>query len=258
MHLKAIIKEYCAVLNEFLLQVLSNADSKYREYSSVLIFNGLNLISYMFEYSLIRNKQLQPAIYLSRKASIYYLEYIHQTIQTATETDLHITHNDAIEFVYKKTLFQQDGQSDNTTISNIMTMNDDAMPITNIELEELCKQLFTLSYSLLCPSNSTFSLENRVQLYSEFLERFSMTLINPYHVGHFYFSTLFIDSIEMPFMRYVEVLSEIANLLEKKKLQSKEPITNSQLFLKIYTNKEGYSNKLLTMPAKQFVAWLIE
>jgi len=251
---KTIIKEYCAILNEFLQQVLSNADNKYREYSSILIFNGLNIISYMFEYALIKNKQLQPAIYLSRKASIYYLEYIHQVIQNATENELHMTHIDAIEFVYNKTLFQPD----DSALSNIMTMNDTATTMNNVELEELCKQLFTLSYSLLYPSNSTFTLENRVLLYSEFLERLAMTLINAYHVGHFRFSTLFIDSVEVPFSRYVEVLSEIASLLEKKNLQKKEPNTTEQLFLKIYANKESFSSKLLTMQAKPFVVWLIE
>lgn len=69
-----------------------------------IYFKGLELINNVFVYILLYTKNIDLAYYNVQKSYYFYIEFINQ-IDEIQLTNLSLTCNDAIYFVYKKTIY---------------------------------------------------------------------------------------------------------------------------------------------------------
>lgn len=99
-----IVKQYVALLLEFINRMyLSDVFCRLSEPDKI-IYNGFNVIQHVFDYANSKTNNLENSFYLCQQACNYYCEYIEQIYDSNLVHNLN--HNDAIIFVYKKTIFE--------------------------------------------------------------------------------------------------------------------------------------------------------
>ena len=115
-----IVKNYISLLLELMNRLqLSSVFYKLSEPDKI-IYNGFNVIQHVFEYSNNKTNNIETSFYISQQACNYYCEYIEQIHNSNLIHSL--DHNDAIIFVYKKTIFELYNKTENseTGLTNSM------------------------------------------------------------------------------------------------------------------------------------------
>jgi hypothetical protein len=245
-----IIKEYIDLMNQNeTLKNISNPNNS--------LFIGMNAIHRVFEYILIKNKNIDHAYYYSQKCYFYYLEYMEQIHKSDLLQNLN--HIDAILFVYKKTIFDiYDGEHSNssTTISNIMTLNDEDLTLDEKDLRELLKKISNFTKTLFFWNNTNITFENRVKICDTFLHRYlhridSLDLTNSY-------LDMIQQKITMDYNKYEDLLNEILHKIEKTKkvLVLNEDDKNEYFLMKFYVERDVFQEKFQEESTKNLVNWL--
>jgi len=99
-----MFSKYMSLVAEFCAQAEDSIKVNKLEYFSYVSVKGLETLTHVFRMLLLYTKNLDLTIYNCKKALYYYLEFIGQ-IGDDNHTFLKLTSNDALLFVYKKTLF---------------------------------------------------------------------------------------------------------------------------------------------------------
>ena len=96
-----IVDKYYIVIEELLNQLEKILTNVSDIDISTCMFIGLNSIYRVFEYVLIKTKNIEKAYYYAQKTYFYYIEYMEQIHKTNLQNALNQT--DAVLFIYKKT-----------------------------------------------------------------------------------------------------------------------------------------------------------
>ena len=99
---KTMVK-YFNIINDYLSYFHKNICLK--EKKEYIMKRGVNIINYVFIFTLMYTKNIDLAIFHCKKAHYYYCEFIQQ-INQDIHSYLQLTSKDAAIFVYKKTIFK--------------------------------------------------------------------------------------------------------------------------------------------------------
>ena len=129
-----IVEKYFSLIEEFFQQIEKILVPIGDISIQTCMYIGLNSIYRVFEYVLIKTKNVEKDYYYCQKTYLYYTEYMEQIDQTNLQHSLNQT--DAVLFIYKKTIFelQKDGENKTfDTITNIMTFEEEISKFNNKE-----------------------------------------------------------------------------------------------------------------------------
>ena len=251
-----IIEIYVNVITEFL--ELLNQNELFSNFDNIttIIYIGLNAINRVFEYVLIKTKNLQKTVYYSQKTYIYYLEYMEQILCSNLYQSLNS--KDAILFIYKKTIFDlYDGENNQSfnTMNNIMTLNEDTIIINETEWRPLFLKLFKMVNVLFYWENNHIHLSTRIELCNDYLLKILSNNDCINHVADFL--DIIQQKKQFTVELYKQLLTEFIEKMDNKKI-NRDEITdnNEQILIKLYLEETKLFEKLDTGNMKEFVRWL--
>ena len=253
-----IIEKYCLVLKEFIDKIQNSKPIVESKQLIMSLSIGITAIHRVFEYTLLKTKQIDKAYYQSQQTYYYFLEYLEQINESHLVHTLN--HKDAVLFVYKKAIFDvHDGSEDiqSNSLANIMSLSCNSINISDKEWRTLFIRISKIINAFLCWNNYLYDFSFRIQLCEQFLESF---LLN---IERLDFTTYYLEYLHQIFPigqdKYVELLTIMLLKSEKTKRIRSGSITeqekNETVFQKISSNNE-FKYKFENLTTEQFVTWL--
>jgi hypothetical protein len=102
---KDVLQKFCSLVNEYLFHITENILIQNRDYYIFIVIRGLTTIKHIFNVLLLYTKNTDLAVYHTKKAYLFYVEFIGQ-IREDNNSYLQLNSKDATLFVYKKTIFE--------------------------------------------------------------------------------------------------------------------------------------------------------
>jgi hypothetical protein len=208
-------------------------------YNLFIIQRGFETIIHCFKLLLLYTKNLELSLYHSKKAYIYYVEFIGQ-IGYNNHSFLKLNSTDATLFVYKKTIFE---------INNEYRKNYFETDIENKHYSYLAQiiDLYMVLYKILI-SNIELKIENRKQQFSDISHDCNKVILNIYNnKNNFdinleniilisYFIELLAKKIEIDNHFYLNIINYFIkkikkNTITKKNIQNKVVLHKIQKYL---------------------------
>jgi len=242
-----IFKEFISILNE----------SKYGDNLITIMFIGMNTIHRVFEYILIKTKNIEKVSYYSKKTYYYYLEYMEQVYLSNLHENLN--QMDAILFVYKKTIFDlYNGENEDTfgTMTNIITSNGEIIIIDDDNLQMILKKISKIINVLFNWENTNISFHDRKELCNQYLDIFIKKSFKNNQIMSFL--EIIQKKISMKHADYSILLKEICELNEKKRKSICDSELNDWCLNKFYIQKYELEEKLYDKNIKNLVKWVFE
>jgi hypothetical protein len=248
-----IIQNYVNVIGEYIELICESKHMNETNTPMSIMYIGFNSLHRVFEYLIIKTKNLEKACQYSKKTFYYYLEYMEQIHRSNLGQSLN--HMDAVMFVYRKTIFDlYDGESEDSynTMTNIITYNQDN--VINDEPDiglfpKLSKFVNTFFYW----ENPNITIFERKELFNLYLLRFLKQISALEKINRL---LDFIQKNEnFTFAMYSDLLKELLEHVEKKK----RPIVqddNSEYILKALIERDIFFEKLRGGNIKDFVTWI--
>tara|TARA_B110000285_G_scaffold235423_1_gene317046 strand:- start:7764 stop:8567 length:804 start_codon:yes stop_codon:yes gene_type:complete len=254
-----IIEKYCQVLTEFIAKIQTSESILASKQLIMSLSIGITSIHRVFEYTLLKTKQLDKAYYQAQQTYYYFIEYLEQINQSHLVHTLN--HKDAILFVYKKAIFEvHDGNESNksNSLENIMTLSCNSVNISDKEWRTLFIRISKFIQVFLCWNSHLYNFSFRIQLCERFLEQY---LIN---IERLDFTTYYLEYIHQNFPisteQYMELLTCMISKIEKTKRIRSGSITeqekNEIVFEKISFNNQDFKHKFNSLTTEHFVTWL--
>lgn len=242
----ALIKEYFQIMNHSeLFKTMTDINPS--------LYIGINAINRVFEYMIMKTKNIEHAYFHSQKSYYYYLEYLEQI----HKSDMTLNHMDAVLFVYKKTIYHDNETVMRTsdTISNIMTLQDEIISIETNELKQIMDTLFHSTSLLLFWENMNITATQRMHITTEYLDRYLVKFDYLELIGTYIELT---QKITMNYQKYVDLLHEIIEKVErtKKNMRAKEIDKTDCFFVKFYMDQDTFYKKFHDETTKDLVKWL--
>ena len=248
----SIIIEYFNLLNQSeIIKNLSNPSNS--------LFIGMNAVHKVFEFVLIKTKNIDNAYFYSQKSYFIYLEYLEQIHKSDLSQNLN--HMDAVLFIYKKTIFDIfDGDNNNngsSSISNLITLNSDNLAMNERDISELFNTISRFTKTLFFWENPKLSFENRINICKNYLPGYfnriySIEMISSY-------IAIIQEKSDLKYDKYNNLLKEILNRLEKtKKINNLTDLEKNEYFLiKFYVERDTFKEKINSDDTKDLISWLI-
>jgi len=123
-----IFSKYILLINEYINHFIENIYTEDKKYFEYILQKGINTINHVFKILLLYTKNIDTVYHNCQKSYIYYIEFIGQ-IGQESHSFLQLNSNDAMLFVYKKTIFD----IPNKIISNYSSNSLDENIDLNIE-----------------------------------------------------------------------------------------------------------------------------
>jgi len=114
-----ILKKYSVLIKEYLELFQSNVEFSNSFYLNNIFTKGLTAINHIFNIILLYTKNIDLTFIYCQKSIFYYIEFIDQISEDANSF-LQLNSQDAVLFVYKKTIYE----IDNDHIKNYVLTND--------------------------------------------------------------------------------------------------------------------------------------
>jgi hypothetical protein len=221
---------------------------------------GVNAIHRVFEYVLLRRKNIEHAKYHSQQACYYFLEYIEQVHLSNLTHSLNNT--DAVLFVYKKTIFEihDDDQSSATssTISNILTLSDDLLNFNNNEWRNMYSRILNVVNVLFYWNNNSYTFKDRQTICDDLLLRYL------YAIDKLDFATIYLENIQSLFTpnvsTYIVLLTAMITKSEKMRRVRSGSVTeqdkNEQILTKFSLHRDIVKEKYEAGNMTELVNWL--
>ena len=256
-----IIESYYDVLNDCIDKIKSSEIIINSKHCNQSLSVGINAIHRVFEYTLLKTKQIDKAHYQAQQTYQYFIEYIEQVNKSQFVNGLN--HKDAIMFVYKKAIFDiHDGNESEKTnaLINIMSHSSEQVNINDKEWRTLFIRMSKFINTVLCWNNYLYDFNFRLEICHRFLK---MYLLN---IERLDFTTYYLEYIHqhIPISRekYIELLSKMLSKSEtKKRIRSgslTEPEKNEVVFTKISVGNSIFKQKLNTLSTDEFINWLYD
>jgi hypothetical protein len=258
--LKQCISElYFNAIQELFNQIEQTDLNKQTDKLSNILFIGVNSIHRVFEYVLLRKKNIEKATYYARQACYYFVEYMEQ-IHTSNLTN-NLNNTDAVMFVYKKTIFEMhdgDDSSSSNTMDNILTMTNDLLNINDEEWRSMYSRILQIVNVIFYWNNHTYSFKERKVICDELLLRYL------YAVDKLDFATAYLDNIQHNFEPNYDTYMNLLNIMitksEKMRRVRSGSVTdqekNERLLNKFSANRDLLKEKYETGNMVELVNWL--
>lgn len=256
---QCIAEHYCYAIKELFTKIDNSELIKTSDKLPSILSIGVNSIHRVFEYVLIRKKNIEQANYYTQQACYYFLEYIEQIHKTNLTHSLNNT--DAVLFVYKKTIFDlHDGEDKDTssTMTNILTLMDESIHIND---KEWCNMYLRISHvinTLFYWNNASYTFENRKTICDTMLLRYL------YVIDKLDFATVYLDNIQCNFQpdfnTYLNLLDAMIAKTEKMRRIRSGSVTeqdkNEQLLTKFSVSRDILKEKYNDGNMIELVSWL--
>jgi len=254
-----IIEKYCLIVKEFVDRIKTSETIIKSNQSIFSLSVGLNSIHRVFEYTLLKTKQIDMAYYTAQQSYYYFLEYIEQINDSQLMNNLN--HKDAIMFVYKKAIFDvHDGNINDksTPLTNIMSLTS-TINISDKEWRTLFIRISKFINAFLCWNNYLYDFSFRIDICVRFLERY---LLN---IERLDFTTYYLEymhqNIPIDKEKYIDILEHMLLKSEKTKRIRSGSITeqekNEVIFNKLSIENNIFKHKFDTLTTDKFVEWLL-
>jgi hypothetical protein len=221
--------------------------SKNNDLSETNVCIGINTINRVFEYTLVYTKCIEKTKYYAQRSYYYYLEYIEQIGDLYLSQGLN--HMDAVLFVYKKTIFDLESDSENQSV-NMLAMNTEPILSDADAIGSSLLKIFKLINILMYWNNKEVTFLNRKTLCQSFLFKFLKKLDNV-EIIYTYLEILQ-RKIVMNYSSYEKLLIE----LSEKKLKKNNGDNLEKFLFKFYIDESILLEKFESGNMKDFVKWL--
>jgi len=258
-----VVEKYVAIMNEFFHLIQQSDLMQKLNYPVHSLYIGINALHRVFEFVLLRTKNVEKAYYCSQKTYYYYLEYIEQIHKSNLSQSLN--HLDAILFVYKKTIFCIfDGSNDDessATMSNIMTLNETVLQFDERDYQNTFVKISKLTNLLFDWKNENIEFQHRIQICNLYLLRFLK------QISHMESTMDYLEVLQtkmnMNYNIYEELLKEILEKREKTKRARSESFfseldKNEYFLMKFYIEEPIFREKFDDGNMKEFVRWMYQ
>lgn len=219
-----------------------------------MFYVGINIINKVYEYMLMKYGNMKTANYYAQKSYVYFIEYMEQIHEHGLS--LTINHNDAILFIYKKTIFESnDNGSPTDTMGNIFSIQQIPMVGNMDECIATLHRTHIFMNCLLHWDNIHITTANRINICKHLLPSL-LKFIQHSEITRGYLE--YIRSItKMSFTDYYAFLIEINRMFEVTIL---DHITNINEILveKFYQGNEVLRKKIEDHNMKDLVYWLYD
>lgn len=226
-YLQSIVKLYSSLLLE-LINRLYKGDIYYKlNEPQKVIYNGFNVIQHVFEYANNKTNNLEKSYFISQQACNYYCEYIEQIHESNLINTLN--HNDAIIFVYKKTIFELYNKNQDTNLSNSIYLLQET---TKDKSGDLSSKVVCLCHEVMYWDNN-FTIEQRKFICEYYL---------PKILCNFKKIDLFIENIQLLKNKFVfsyDLYTQLLDEMLKYTKHNKNQMTDAdEIILHFYYNHD--------------------
>jgi hypothetical protein len=254
-----IIEKYILLINEYFSLIKKSNIMKEINYPLMCLFVGINSLHRVFEYVLIKSKNIDTAYYYATKSYYYYLEYMEQIYNSNIQ--LNINHFDIVLFIYKNTIFKiynAENEDTSNSMNNIMTLiNNETINASENDLHDYFSQLLKMTNTLFYWENTDFTFENRVSI-SEKLNTFIKN-IEKTELTQRYLEIIQ-QKIKMNYGQYENLLKEMINKIKKQKNNKKKSLNEIEIdeyiLFKFYVEENIFLEKFQLCNMVDFVKWL--
>lgn len=254
-----ITKSYISIINEFIDAFLKisfeSTTMPPNEQYDCMLYIGINLIYRVYNHGLLIFNNIKTAEYYSQKAHVFFIEYTKQIYNH--ELTFNINPNDAILFIYRKTIFDFDNidsKQGNNKVVNMFSLKEsnEVMPnITNCishlqQLHVFINQLVQWKHNEITTTNRTHLCKHYIQKLLkniEFLETITTHL------------KYICNDRKLSFSKYCILLDETVNLLDLKTCNH-ELNKNDIILMKYYSGSPYIQEKIDNNQLKELVLWL--
>jgi hypothetical protein len=246
-----ITDTYVSILKEFIALI---SESKHCDNPNNLIITmyiGMNTIHRVFEFILIKTKNIEKVCYYSKKTYYYYLEYMEQIHSSNLQQNLN--QMDAMLFVYKKTIFDlYDGENEDTfgTMTNIIASNGEIVNIDDDNIKKMLKKISKIMNTLFYWENTELTFYERKEL-CNYLDFFMKKCFSVPQIVQFL--EILQKKITMKYPEYLLLLKELFDLNEKK--MKKTCDIDDWTLNKFYIQKNDFEDKINENNIKGLVKW---
>jgi hypothetical protein len=115
LNLSEIMEKYSQIVIEYLKYIMKTIDFKKNKIIKFINLRGFNTLTHVFKYILYYTKDLNITFYQCEKAFYFYVEFVTQ-ISDDDKAFLQLSSRDAINYVYKKTIFEINYEIKKSTI----------------------------------------------------------------------------------------------------------------------------------------------
>ena len=256
-----IIETYYDVLKDCIDKIKSSDIINSSKHSNQSLSVGINATHRVFEYTLLKTKQLDKAYYQAQQTYQYFIEYIEQVNTSHIINNLN--HKDAIMFVYKKAIFDvHDGNecANTNTLINIMTSSSEQININDKEWRTLFIRMSKFINTVLCWNNYLYDFNFRLEICDKYLKDYLL------HIERLDFTTYYLSYIHqnLPIEceKYIELLGKmLSKSIKTKRIRSgsmTDTEKNDIVFDKISIGSTNFKTKFNTLTTDEFITWLYE
>ena len=251
-----ISNKYYNIIEAF-FQRLEKINTDYKDINiKTCMCLGLNTIYRVFEYVLIKTKNVEKAYYYAQKTYIYYIEYMEQIYETNLQNNLN--HGDAILFIYKKTIFEIQNGEDNKlfdTITNIMTFDEEITNMNQGVYKNWLYKLKNLTHIFFYWSNENISFNERVVLSKDILKQYINNLDSVDDIVSYI--EMIQEKVYLNYETYKDLLQElIEHHIQQKKRNNLVHIEQNDMFLKIHIEQNILHVRVENGNMKELIKWL--
>lgn len=247
-----IIETYVSILKEFIGLIDDSKHCDNPNNSIITMYIGMNAIHRVFEFILLKTKNIEKVCYYSKKTFYYYLEYMEQIHSSNLQQNLN--QMDAILFVYKKTIFDlYDGENEDTfgTMTNIIASNGEIMNIDDETLQNMLKTISKIMNILFYWENNQITFYERKEL-CNYLDFFMKKCFSTPHI--IIFLEILQKKTTIKQSEYILLLKELIEMNEKK--IKKICDINEWTLNKFYIQKNEFEDKINENNIKGLVKWV--
>lgn len=242
-----LVKQYVTLLLELINRLhLSDVFYKLSDPQKI-IYNGFNVIQHVFDYANSKMNNLENSFYICQQACNYYCEYIEQIYESNLIHNLN--HNDAIIFVYKKTIFElynktpteEDGLTNSMYL--MQEVNKDNTGDISSKIVRICHEFMYW--------DNNYTIEQRKFLCEYYLPKL---LTNPKHLDWFSENICLLkNKFCFEFSDYTNLLDEMLKLIKAYK----KPHDSDDIIMNFYGNQdileESFSKKNIPQIVKVLI-----
>tara|TARA_B100000242_G_scaffold292930_1_gene269585 strand:+ start:199 stop:1017 length:819 start_codon:yes stop_codon:yes gene_type:complete len=253
-----VIDKYYMVIEELLVELQKLLNTINDIDISSCMYIAINSIHRVFEYVLIKTKNIEKAFYYAQKTYFYYIEYMEQIHRSNLQNTLNQT--DAVLFIYKKTIFEiQTGKDSKIfdTITNIMTLEDEITDLNNKEYQEWLLKLSKLVNIFFYWENSNIDFNERIVLSNCLLKKYLIEIDN---IDNIYNLEFLQQKMEITYENYHTLLIEYLEYEKKNEMQEKDSLYESEqtFLLKFYTEKSELYENIEKNDMKGIIRWMYQ
>ena len=253
-----VVDNYMLILREYIEAFCKITVDISAPHYDCMFYVGINVINKVYVFTLMKYSTLQRANYYSQKAYVYFIEYMEQVHEH--ELTHAINHNDAILFIYNKTIFEMTDSSPSSLSTNDKMRNIFSLqPCQTVPNMEECisalHRIHIFINILLYWENTKITTTERIKICKDILPSILK------YTDHIAITQRYLEYIRiitiMSFSDYYKFLIEINALFETTLLKRVDHI-GEIIVAKCYVDRDILCEKIKDNSMKALVHWLYD